>query len=1406
MASHNPPAAPSQPKERHRGSVIALEGPEEIVATQLHLLPPSSQIMVLPKIQHYISTSTTSHEQRRLRHRSDPRHIISTIHHAAKRRHSVAMEFLQHSTAERKRAVFLEGGTCGAKLMCLDAIGKAYTAGNLEKAAAIFDRLMSQGLKGLEDDGFDVDSIIDPKTSDTWYGNPDVGKGVWANTGTKPSQREDDDEMEDPITRAMRAADALDRETEDLQPPNHDVDLSVPLDFGLIRPRARSLSMSAVENRVGAADGVIRERDDDLDMPSSAARTSSANAFQLLPSPLLIPSNPVTTTITTSFLAISPPSKNTQGQLRKARSYEPPHNLREEARFNLRVDDFDNTQMASTMASKLSATTQHWDAREFTDGAEIGVATTLLGSGTGTEDKDREWDGTASISNYSAATPTTHDATHVGTHATAAAAAVAAVSPKPPRFHVPLRNLFEKKPRTFEGLDADEGSRAVGTEQSRTPSDETKPHSPSEPLLPFNEHYVIHFSNGSKPDEQFTFVASRYKDCLDANPRPSSDLPEIDATTVISQAQELKDMATASEHNMYPASEYDPYRYEEQPEQQSTTPGYVFPASFPITPQAPRFQDISTHNKTAVWVQNTLRSVLDTHSPVEEIDYLSSTSDSPDSQLRSLWEPLMCAEMDDQKDDERKIDLILAIGAEGGVKKDFKQGIMAKIEQLGFPSNGEGMSRSGRLGLRYLIGNAMQTFTSQPLTQQSKENPFSNPTLLASLIIPHIDTYLRGNDNVRLLLIEYPVEHLSTMLAMQKLMGSQIMKVVGISKEADTTMFSMADYRLSAVAVEAEVTECIGTIRDTLASISDFYKPQPAVEEQKEIPAKTLSSKSSNLTSSSIPPLLPPQQSPRRQASPVVMPTFTAIATATPPPPLLPASPVDGYNHTHHYVHSNGQNHGHGGHIHTYLPTTTFGQPNRSISPPPCSHCSSTLSSSITRSNTLISHGTVQVATPSVVSPTSPHSITRERSQRPSISGGSRPTPASPAGSSTLSPRTNIPLSTMSTATTCVQHQQILPPRIVPVITTTNPTSPRTTTTTARLQSPLPLSSGPLSSASTTSLLSTGGTDFHTDVEDPNHPHSDNHSHGHSHLDSDSGSQAEDSADDDNENDDDEEEDDDPFDFFEIDFEERRLMPMFLKEQLEAHVAAAAGLQEGGVGGGGAGLGSGLGAALGRGNPMGHGGRDGAHGVVDLEQLLGGGRKDFGERFFGSGQLPGLPPTQDTSPNGRGNGDIEKALKTSFSANEKALLGDDTNTDKKKKQKHKKGSKKTKTTNNTANTEPSVAPPVLGLGDMAAALEADGHTQHKSSKNLKKKNNKKSGKDSKANNVGNGNGVAANRPLTPNNSNFARPGSSNDANNTYVRPSSRKTTTTMNEQQVCGHSPGANGGEQRKALRWLGLA
>lgn len=80
----------------------------------------------------------------------------------------------------------------------------------------------------------------------------------------------------------------------------------------------------------------------------------------------------------------------------------------------------------------------------------------------------------------------------------------------------------------------------------------------------------------------------------------------------------------------------------------------------------------------------------------------------------------------------------------------------------------------------YLLANAMQAFTAQPLANQTSDNPFTNSYLLATLIVPHLETYLALHSEVRYLLLQYPPEHLGTVLALQKLAGVDLMKVAQI--------------------------------------------------------------------------------------------------------------------------------------------------------------------------------------------------------------------------------------------------------------------------------------------------------------------------------------------------------------------------------------------------------------------------------------------------------------------------------------------------------------------------------------------------------------------------------------------------------------------------------------------------
>lgn len=162
----------------------------------------------------------------------------------------------------------------------------------------------------------------------------------------------------------------------------------------------------------------------------------------------------------------------------------------------------------------------------------------------------------------------------------------------------------------------------------------------------------------------------------------------------------------------------------------------------------------------------------------------------------------------------------------------------------------------------------MQAFTAQPLTKQTQGNPFSDPSLLAALIIPHLETYLSANPDVRFLIIQYPAEHLSTVLALQKLLGAEMMKIVGIvnsdappnsttSHSADQAAaisgsstkpptppqetfralcpsgpllngfsVSKTSFLLASTATAFETAAFIAAIRESLASISNFYIPE----------------------------------------------------------------------------------------------------------------------------------------------------------------------------------------------------------------------------------------------------------------------------------------------------------------------------------------------------------------------------------------------------------------------------------------------------------------------------------------------------------------------------------------------------------------------------------------------------
>lgn len=214
----------------------------------------------------------------------------------------------------------------------------------------------------------------------------------------------------------------------------------------------------------------------------------------------------------------------------------------------------------------------------------------------------------------------------------------------------------------------------------------------------------------------------------------------------------------------------------------------------------------------------------------------------------------------------------------------------------------------------------MQAFTAQPLTRQCHGNPFSDRSLLAALIVPHLEGYLHTHPDVRLLLIEYPAEHLGTILALRKLIGIELMKVVGIlngdgdgstlirplttKTAADPRFqnefgdrvralmgacsFSKANFLLASSATHAETAAFIAAIRESLISVSDFYIPETPF-----YPLATLSDTVANSRAKRRPTLsIPKSSSINRLSSSELQPPCTTTSRLDTPP----ESPAESYS------------------------------------------------------------------------------------------------------------------------------------------------------------------------------------------------------------------------------------------------------------------------------------------------------------------------------------------------------------------------------------------------------------------------------------------------------------------------------------------------------------------------------
>ncbi|RYP52026.1 hypothetical protein DL768_002709 [Monosporascus sp. mg162] len=299
----------------------------------------------------------------------------------------------------------------------------------------------------------------------------------------------------------------------------------------------------------------------------------------------------------------------------------------------------------------------------------------------------------------------------------------------------------------------------------------------------------------------------------------------------------------------------------------------IRPSDLPTPAQTPPRQQIAqpqnkcfynlhiTNCQTAVDTQDALRSLLGTYFVSEGAGHQQATFPFPRG-LGDIWQPVFKKTGPDNSGiHKRSLDLILAIGAQEGVDDEFVRALSGSLEKLG--TKPDCITRSGRLNLSYLVVNAMRTLSTQPSSDHALDSPFANPCLLATLVIPCLETYMALHSNTQFLLLEYPPEHLGTVLAMQQLIGDDLLKVAGILDDSagelrsgpsgvdaekrhaaatapgarppdsgasprTTPSFSKADFLLTSSATESEIATLISGVWRILVDRSPSYIPDGA--------------------------------------------------------------------------------------------------------------------------------------------------------------------------------------------------------------------------------------------------------------------------------------------------------------------------------------------------------------------------------------------------------------------------------------------------------------------------------------------------------------------------------------------------------------------------------------------------
>ena len=654
-----------------RGKIVALEGPSDLVTTQLRLLPTSSQILILPGIQRYLPYGDEEPP-------ASTKEFIYKVHMASRARHTAAVNFLQEAAHDKKRVVFMDGGTVGARVLCVSTIAYNQTAGDIRMADEIYEKLTIDGIAGLLDDRRASDTGLGIRDS---YVKP---LSLKSKADTVSSKREsvmsEGSTSEDPIVRAMRAADALDRRTESLQALNNEIDLSAcwfnntktwsgsrprlpSMTFG--GPVAGSMSSCALANG-GDPRSLLSSVEDLLSFRMDSATVCSRpletrippstlswvdEACEVTNSPLIQhPVPPVKPPATRPNRCESTESDGFNFALESPPTALQPPARKRPPRLNLVID--------AEQKKRLPAIAPPTEFAPSNSSLNLSVLAL----------------------NETAATP-------------------------------PLSacRQLSRKGSAYPESYVDKATDTAGLGDDDSASVYSMPTLPVEEVLPLLEDLVIYLA-GEAHNEVFEHIFQGFRNGTmkknattsgGSGPAPVSPARTtdhfMDPAAVSSPSDTISSRDTIGQLPFQGGGECS-FLYDISRESRLPTPPYELYK--PPTPNAgpdQRFQTLSVRRQTEVSTQNTVRLILSSYIPSEVWTQQPSRAPNPLGK-GTLWKPVLWGNKPaGDWQPCRELDMILAIGSERSVKKSYTSAVISQIEKSGCKGD---VSRSGRLDLR----------------------------------------------------------------------------------------------------------------------------------------------------------------------------------------------------------------------------------------------------------------------------------------------------------------------------------------------------------------------------------------------------------------------------------------------------------------------------------------------------------------------------------------------------------------------------------------------------------------------------------------------------------------------------------------------------------------------------------